>query len=84
MKKIVLPGILAGLAVFVWSFISHMVLPLGEIGVKAVGANEDVVLSAMKGTLTEPGGAQRGHCRAACGPDGGRGQQAGAGGEVTT
>lgn len=55
MKKIVLPGILAGLAVFVWSFISHMVLPLGEIGVKAVGANEDVVLSAMKGTLAEPG-----------------------------
>lgn len=55
MKKILLPGVIAGLAVFVWSFISHMVLPLGEVGVKSVTANEDVVLSAMKSTLTEPG-----------------------------
>lgn len=55
MKKILLPGILAGLAVFVWSFISHMVLPLGEVGVKAVNANEDAILSAMKSNMTEPG-----------------------------
>ncbi|MFN0107211.1 MAG: hypothetical protein ACKVZH_00020 [Blastocatellia bacterium] len=55
MKKILLPGILAGLAVFVWSFISHMVLPLGEVGVKSVKTNEDVILSAMKAEMHEPG-----------------------------
>ncbi|MDX2040518.1 MAG: hypothetical protein SF097_04675 [Acidobacteriota bacterium] len=55
MKKILLPGILAGIAVFVWSFISHMVLPLGEVGVKAVPANDDVIVSAMKSNITEPG-----------------------------
>lgn len=55
MKKVLLPGILGGIAVFVWSFISHMVLPIGEMGVKAVTANDDVIISAMKSNMTEPG-----------------------------
>ena len=55
MKKVLLPGILGGIAVFVWSFISHMVLPIGEMGVKAVNANEDAILSTMKSNLTDPG-----------------------------
>lgn len=55
MKKILLPGILGGIAVFVWSFISHMVLPIGEMGVKAVKANDDAIVSAMKAEMTEPG-----------------------------
>lgn len=55
MKKILLPGLLGGLAVFFWSFLSHMVLPIGEMGVKAVKANDDVIISAMKSNMQEPG-----------------------------
>jgi len=55
MKKVLLPGIIGGLAVFVWSFISHMVLPIGEMGVKTIQSNEEAVISAMKGTMQERG-----------------------------
>lgn len=55
MKKVLLPGILGGIAVFIWSFISHMVLPIGEMGVKTVTANDDAIISTMKSNMTEPG-----------------------------
>lgn len=34
--RVILAGALAGLTVFVWSAISHMALPLGEIGVQPI------------------------------------------------
>lgn len=55
MKKVLLPGIIGGLAVFIWSFISHMVLPIGEMGVKSVTANDDAIISTMKSNMQEPG-----------------------------
>jgi hypothetical protein len=55
MKKILLPGILGGLVVFIWSAIAHMVLPIGEMGLKSIPQNEDAVLSAMKSSIQEPG-----------------------------
>jgi hypothetical protein len=55
MKKVLLPGILGGLLVFIWSFIAHMVLPIGAMGVKAMPQNEDAVLAAMKSNIQEPG-----------------------------
>lgn len=55
MKKVLLPGIIGGLTVFVWSFISHMVLPIGDMGVKAVTVNDEVIISAMKSNMQEPG-----------------------------
>ncbi len=55
MKKVLLPGILGGLLVFIWSAIAHMVLPIGEMGLKSIPQTEDALLTAMKSNLQEPG-----------------------------
>jgi len=55
MKKILLAGILSGILVFIWSAIAHMVLPIGEMGLKTIPHTEDAVLSAMKSNIQEPG-----------------------------
>ena len=34
MKRIILAALLGGIAMFVWSSIAHMALPLGEAGVR--------------------------------------------------
>ena len=41
-KRIVVAGVVAGLVLFFWSFISHMVLPLGEVGISSLPADETV------------------------------------------
>lgn len=46
MMKILLAGLLGAIAMFVWQFIAHMVLPLGEMGVSEI-PNESAVTSAM-------------------------------------
>lgn len=43
-------GLLGGVAMFVWMSIAHMVLPLGEAGVKEI-PNEPPVLSAMQASM---------------------------------
>ena len=53
-KKIVISGVLAGLAMFIWSAIAHMLLPIGEMGIKTI-PNEDAVIAAMKANITEDG-----------------------------
>src|SRR5215468_3838788 len=55
MNKVLLPGILGGLAVFIWLSISHLVLPIGMMGFKTVPNSEDAVLNAMKSNIQEPG-----------------------------
>jgi hypothetical protein len=55
MKKVLLPGILGGLLVFVWGAVSHMLLPIGAMGFKTIPNNEDAVLTAMKSNIQEPG-----------------------------
>lgn len=55
MKKILLPGILGGLAVFIWSFIAHVVLPIGDMGLKTIPNNEDAVFTALKSNIQQPG-----------------------------
>ena len=55
MNKVLLPGILGGIAVFIWSAISHMVLPIGSMGLKTIPNTEDAVLAAMKSNIQEPG-----------------------------
>jgi hypothetical protein len=47
MSKIAVGGILAGLVMFIWSFIAHMVLPIGFMGISAT-PGEDAVLAALK------------------------------------
>jgi uncharacterized membrane protein YkgB len=45
-------GIVGGVAMFIWSWIAHMVLPLDEAGIREI-PNESTVLAAMQSSLGE-------------------------------
>jgi len=45
-KNILVASILGGIVLFLWGAFSHMVLPLGEVGLQAM-PNEEQVLSAL-------------------------------------
>src|SRR5213595_2763264 len=53
--KILLPGILAGIVMFIWNSIAHMALPLGEAGLREI-PNESAVLGAMQNNIGEQTG----------------------------
>jgi hypothetical protein len=53
--KILLAGILGGVAMFIWTSIAHMVLPLGEAGIGEI-SNESAVLSAMQSNIGDQTG----------------------------
>jgi hypothetical protein len=55
MKKILVPGIVGGIVYFLWSFISHMATPIGQMGIKTVDTNEDAVISSLKTNMQQPG-----------------------------
>jgi hypothetical protein len=52
--RIIIGGMLAGIATFIWGAISHMVLGLGEVGIKQI-SNETLVLAALQTNIKEPG-----------------------------
>lgn len=53
--RIVTAGLIGGLVMFVWGVLAHMVLPLGEVGMRLPVA-ENVVLSALpQGLGDQPG-----------------------------
>src|SRR5438105_1364143 len=54
-KRVLLAGLLGGIAMFAWSSVAHMVLPLGETGIKEI-PNEQGILSAMRASLGEGNG----------------------------
>ena len=54
-KRILLAGIAGGIAMFLWSSVAHMVLPLGQAGIKEI-PNEQPVLSAMQTGLGQTSG----------------------------
>ncbi len=54
MKKILLAALAGGLVLFVWGAVSHMVLPLGEAGLKNL-PDEEPVLTALGAPIPEPG-----------------------------
>ena len=54
-KRILLAGILGGIAMFVWASLAHIVLPLGQTGIKEI-PKETSVLSAMHSSLGEKSG----------------------------
>ena len=54
MSRIVSGGVLAGIVVFFWGAIAHMVLPLGKMGVRLI-PNEEPVIGAMRDAIREPG-----------------------------
>lgn len=53
-KRILLGGVLGGIVLFLWGFVSHVLLPLGEVGLKSI-PNEDAVLGALRDNIKEPG-----------------------------
>lgn len=52
--RVLIAALLGGLVVFVWGAVSHMVLPVGEMGMRQP-ANEDIVLEAVKTGLGADG-----------------------------
>jgi hypothetical protein len=53
-KQVAIGGILGGLTMFVWLFVAHEFLPLGELGVQEI-PNEAPVLSAMQSAIPHAG-----------------------------
>jgi len=49
-KRIVIAGLLGGIAMFVWASVAHIFTGLGGVGIQEI-PNEKVVLSAMQGAL---------------------------------
>ena len=48
--RILLAGIVGGVVMFVWNFVAHDLLPLGEMGVRVM-TNEDAITSALQTNL---------------------------------
>jgi hypothetical protein len=48
--RIILAGIFGGVVMFIWSFVAHELLPIGELGIKVM-PNEDAVTSALQTNL---------------------------------
>ena len=53
--RILLAGVLGGIAMFIWTSIAHMALPLGEAGINEI-PNESAVLGAMQNNIGEQTG----------------------------
>jgi hypothetical protein len=49
-KRLLLAGVLGGVAMFIWMSVVHMVLPLGRTGIQEI-PNESAALSAMQNSL---------------------------------
>jgi hypothetical protein len=53
-KKILLAGLVGGIVMYAWVFITHTILPLGMVGIKSM-PNEDQVLTTMQDNIKESG-----------------------------
>ncbi|MFO0888180.1 MAG: hypothetical protein U0790_03425 [Isosphaeraceae bacterium] len=54
MTRIIVGGVVGGVVIFFWGFVSHMLLPLGEMGLKSI-PSEDGVAAAIRKDVQEPG-----------------------------
>jgi len=54
MTKVLLGGVVAGVVIFFWGFVAHMLLPLGEMGLRSL-PKEDDLTAAIKKEVREPG-----------------------------
>ena len=54
-RRVLLAGLLGGIAMYAWTSLAHTVLPLGEAGIKEI-PNETAVLSALQSSLGESPG----------------------------
>ena len=55
-KRVLLAGLLGGIAMYIWTFLAHEVLPLGEAGVKEMPNNEATALTAMRSATGDAAG----------------------------
>jgi hypothetical protein len=55
MTRIFLAGLLGGIAMFIWTSLAHMALPLGDTGVREI-PNETIVLDTMQTNIGEKAG----------------------------
>ena len=55
MKRYFFAGVLGGIAMFIWTSIAHMALPLGEAGIAEI-PNEQAVLAAMQTNIGDKTG----------------------------
>jgi hypothetical protein len=53
--RILLAGLLGGIAMFIWTSIAHMALPLGEVGVSEL-TNEQAIIDALQANLGDRSG----------------------------
>jgi hypothetical protein len=53
--RIILAGVLGGIAMFIWTSIAHMALPLGHAGIREL-PNEEKVLAALQTVLGDNSG----------------------------
>lgn len=49
-KRIILAGVLGAIAMFIWTAIAHMLLPLGEAGVSEI-PNDEALLKALESNI---------------------------------
>jgi hypothetical protein len=54
MARILLAGLVGGIIVFIWGYVSHALLPVGKMGLKEL-SNEEAMMSALKSSADEPG-----------------------------
>src|ERR1043166_4878237 len=54
-KRAILAGLLGGVAMYLWSALAHMVLPLGAMGIQEI-PNEQPVLAGLHAALGESHG----------------------------
>lgn len=53
-KRVMIAGLLGGAVMFLWGWLAHGVLGLGEVGIKEI-PNEQAVMSAIRASISEPG-----------------------------
>ncbi|HEV2690768.1 MAG TPA: hypothetical protein VGV35_19565 [Bryobacteraceae bacterium] len=53
-KRVLLAGVLGAVAMYLWIFIAHMALPLGEAGIQQI-SNEQPLLGLMNSTIPSQG-----------------------------
>jgi hypothetical protein len=54
--RIGIAGLIGGIVMFLWGFFAHMVLPLGETGLRTLPiAQQDAVLAASRAAMQDPG-----------------------------
>jgi hypothetical protein len=55
-KRMILAGALGGVALFVWGFLSHTALGLGQVGIREIPQTEEqTVLEPLRASLKQPG-----------------------------